>query len=317
MDYLSVKSPDIFLQNYSDRSIYSLLKLCVVKPQLMDNKIWHAIYVRKVKKDETYRDNINWKRKCVAELSKSYLKIVHRGWGSEFLFYLYCNPCFEMTQNYRDIVSKLKYLITSDLNNNDEKFSSVESFNLTNHFLQCPNYKGDKWKWIILAWFEIEDQIAPFFNKELLSQVRSYLSKPIHPDWESVVLSMIETHGKSADKYIYEAGEMAQLTLFNLAKRTSDELVLRMVKNVMDLLISNQKPERINKSEIRNVDRVMVMTLRDFVHDYHGISMTDSEFGVALMLRKFILSDDLFKTTPPPSQYLRLYNRNKTATSGE
>ena len=324
-DYLSNIPPELFLQVCSNLSISSLVELGVVYPQLIDNRFWHTLYVRKIRKD-TYRDNINWKRIYVTELLKSYMKTIYTDWGIDFANSRSDCICLEKGIDYTDIVSKMKTLIISDLDNNDEKFTSVKLFNKNNE--QFNPIEGDKWKCVMMVWFEVEEKIAPFFNEELFSKVRYYSSKPIHPDWESVILSLIKTHNKSADEYIYEAGEMAQLTLFRLADQTTDEKVLSIARYITEMLIFNEKPKDIEKMvnmpiaymmlmsfftnkpiEMKRIDYVMLECLIDFVKKYHDIDLSVLELGVTLLLRNFILSDDLF--TSPPPQHLLTLQENK------
>ena len=303
MDYLSVIPPEIFFRICLNLPCCSITRLGIVYPQLIDNRFWHAIYVKKFRK-EVYRKNINWKRRYINEISIRYIKSIYSQFGgknSDWDIWCMYNPD-------HDLVSIGKCIITIDLYK--ENFSFLVEFIKYNYYIMDME---KKWRWLIPAWHEAEEEMWPFFNKELPPKILYYLTKPIHHDWESVILSLIKAHGEFADKYIYDAGEMAQLTLFRLAKR--NKRFQHIARNVIIMLISNQFPEELKDLSplyyqyLRDEFPVYYQYLREqfpdelkdlppTYHRYLWDKNLDFEIGVALLLRIFIFSDEFL--TPPP-----------------
>ena len=180
MDYLSNIAPEIFLKICSILSISSLVQLSVVYPQWIDNRFWHALYIGKFKYKFMYHDGINWKGKYISEFFKCYMRTLFLEFGNDFrrISVPYC--CLEDSCYYDKTVWKIKDLIIADLDDNDNNFSSVILFLKNNQFSRS-DWRF-KLKWSIMAWFEAEEKIAPFFNNELLAKIKYYASKRTYLD---------------------------------------------------------------------------------------------------------------------------------------
>ena len=285
MDYLNILPPEIFFQICSNLSISSLVKLSIVYPQLIDNKFWHALYARRFRK-EIYRDNINWKRQYTGEFFKCYVNVIYSQCEYE---HLYFKSCYDDSGNYHPIVWKIKALIIADLDDNDEKFSR------STFFIKDIDNMKYKLKWVITAWFEAEEEMAPFFSKELFFQIQYYMMTRIHRDWKVIIGKMMKSHGDVwVGGYIYDAGQMAQLSLFRFAERMADKRFSFVVDNMIGLLLRNQIP-----NELAHLTYIHRKCFRRFI-EYHNFGLDKYEVGVALLLLNFIFCDDL--CTPPPQK---------------
>ena len=248
MDYLSVMPPEIFLKICSNLSISSLVQLSVVYPQWIDNRFWHALYIGKFEYKFIYYDDINWKRKYISEFFKCFMRTLFSEFGNDFRHTSVPYCCLKESRYYDQTVWKIKDLIIADLDDNDENFSSVMLYLKNNQYIRS-NWRF-KSKWSIMAWFEAEEEIAPFFNNELLAEIKYYASTEIH---FGLVTSMAR-------------------------KRCWD------IEEMLDLLMLKQLP-----IELHYIEPAYRKCLKRFLK-HHNLRLNKYHLGVALMLRMEIIS---------------------------